>query len=163
MRARCLLVGLTCAVILTLTVGVGAPAGATTRQAVQQESAPNLANPDATANRLVNRFFTLVQGHDVAGLKKFLSPAFQLERADGSGTHKANYLTSLPSVQRFDITNLDATQSGSVLVARYLADATGLVNGNPFTPGPAPRLSVFTWNGSGWQLVAHANFNALGR
>jgi hypothetical protein len=35
------------------------------------------------------------------------------------------------------------------------------VNGKRFTPGPAPRLSVFVWNGRGWQLVAHANFNPL--
>ena len=54
-----------------------------------------------------------------------------------------------------------ATQAGPVLVTRYLATASGTVNGKPFTPGPAPRLSVFDWNGRAWQLVAHTNFDPL--
>ena len=48
-----------------------------------------------------------------------------------------------------------------MLVTRYLANVTGAVNGKPFTPGPAPRLSVFSWNGRAWQLVAHTNFDPL--
>jgi hypothetical protein len=38
---------------------------------------------------------------------------------------------------------------------------TGNVNGKPYTPGPAPRLTVFAWNGQRWQLAAHSNFNPL--
>jgi hypothetical protein len=54
-----------------------------------------------------------------------------------------------------------ATESNGTLVVRYLAVATGLVNGKSYTPGPAPRLSVFSWNGTRWQLAAHSNFNPL--
>jgi len=104
----------------------------------------------------------LIQHKDVAGLRSFLSPAFQVQRADGSALARDQYLTEpLPTVETFKITKLVATQAGSVLVARYLATVTGKVNGKPYTPGPAPRLSVFTWNGSAWQLAAHANFNPL--
>ena len=159
MRVRLLVGALAYAVVLAL--GVGASAGAAAAHPVEQRSAPKLTNPTATAKPLVNRFFTLVQHKDVAALAKFMSPAFQLERADGTGTDKATYLTALPTVQTFEITNLSAAESGSVLVVRYLATATGIVNGKPYTPGPAPRLSVFTWNGSSWQIAAHANFNPL--
>lgn len=159
MRGRFLVVVLTCAA--TLTFGIGESASGATAHAVQERSAPKLTNPTAMAKPLVDRFFTLVQHKDVAGLEKFVSPAFQLERADGSGTGKTAYLAALPTVQTFEITNLSAAQSGSVLVARYLATATGIVNGKPYTPGPAPRLSVFTWNGTAWQIAAHANFNPL--
>jgi hypothetical protein len=109
----------------------------------------------------VNRFFTLVEHHDTKGLDRFLSPAFQLERADGSGGTKAQYLANLPTITSFTISSPTATQTGSVLVARYLATIDGVVNGKAATPGPAPRLSVFTRNGGRWTMVAHANFNPL--
>lgn len=123
--------------------------------------APSLANPAAEAQPLVERFFDLLRAKDVAGLRDYLSPAFQVARADGTGVGKDDYLTNLPTVNSFTITDLTATAAGPVLVARYLATVEGTVNGNPYTPGPAPRLSVFSWNGSAWQLAAHANFNAL--
>ena len=39
--------------------------------------------------------------------------------------------------------------------------AEWIVNGKPYSPGPAPRLSVFVRDGKKWQIVAHANFNPL--
>jgi len=123
--------------------------------------APTLADPTAAAKPLVIRFFVLIARKDAAGLDQFLSPAFQVQRADGSSSDKAAYLANLPTVDRFYLSNLAATQANAVLVVRYLARVEGLVNGKPYTPGPAPRLSVFSWNGQRWQLAAHANFNPL--
>ena len=68
---------------------------------------------------------------------------------------------NLATINRFRISGLRATRAGTTIVARYLADVEGVVNGKPYTPGPAPRLSVFAWNGKRWQLAAHANFNPL--
>jgi hypothetical protein len=123
--------------------------------------APRLPAPVATAKRLVVKFFTLIKHKNVAGLRQFLSPAFQIQRADGSASGKGQYLKKLPSVLSFKLSRFVATHTGSVLVVRYLADVSGTVNGKRFTPGPAPRLSVFAWNGRAWQLVAHSNFNPL--
>jgi hypothetical protein len=123
--------------------------------------APRLADPTGTAKELVDRFFVLVADKDLAGLDSFLSPAFQNERADGSGGAKKAFLANLSTVNRFRITRLRATQAGATLVVRYLARVEGVVNGKPYTPGPAPRLSVFVWNGEDWQVAAHANFNPL--
>jgi hypothetical protein len=123
--------------------------------------APQLANPTSTAKQLVNRFFVLLAHQDRAGLQRFLSPGFQVQRADGSGAGKKEYLANLPTINQFDITQLRATQAGATLVVRYLAQVEGVVNGKPYKPGPAPRLSVFVWNGKRWQLAAHANFNPL--
>ena len=118
-------------------------------------------DPATTGKELVTQFFTLVQNKDTAGLKKMLSPAFQLERADGSGLGKNEYLKALPTVTSFELTDFAASRAGAVLAVRYLATATGVVDGKPYTPGPAPRLSVFVRNGKRWQIVAHANFNPL--
>jgi hypothetical protein len=135
--------------------------GAATARPATARPAPKLSPPVKTAKSLVTRFFTLIRRKDVAGLRGFLSLAFQIQRADGSSADKAQYLKNLPDVTSFKLSSFAATQAGPVLVTRYLANTTGTVDGKPFTPGPAPRLSVFTWNGRAWRLVAHANFNPL--
>jgi hypothetical protein len=101
----------------------------------------------------VNRFFALVARKDRAALESFLPPAFQVQRADGSGSGKKEYLTNLATIKRFEITGTRATKAGGTLVVRYLADVEGVVNGKPYRPGPAPRLSVFAWNGSAGSLA----------
>ena len=128
---------------------------------VPAASASQTATPEETARPLVVKFFKLIRDRDVAGLVTFLSPAFQVQRADGSGAGKAEYLDRLPIVRKFTLANLKATRAGATLVVRYLATVEGLVNSKPYTPGPAPRMSVFHWTGKRWQLAAHANFNPL--
>jgi hypothetical protein len=123
--------------------------------------APRLADPTAAATPLVTRFFDLLAHKDLAGLERFLAPGFQVQRADGSSSGKAEYLAKLSTIDTFSLSKLHATQAHGTLVVRYVAVVTGLVNGKPYTPGPAPRLSVFSWNGRRWQLAAHANFNPL--
>ena len=138
----------------TLLVG-GAPTAASARPA------PRLAHPTATARALVDRFLTLIVHKDHAGLQRLLSPAFQVQRGDGSGAAKREYLANLATINHFEVSKLTATHAGGSLIVRYLATVEGITNGKPYTPGPAPRLSVFSWNGKRWQLVAHANFNPL--
>ena len=131
-------------------------------------SAPSSASPAPTfedaatgAQPLVNKLFQLLHDKDSAGLEAFLSPAFTLQRADGSSADKADFIQRPADVVEFTISGLTATQAGNVIVARYMADVVGTTNGRPYSPGPAPRLSVFLWDGTDWLLVAHANFNPL--
>jgi hypothetical protein len=135
-------------------------AGASGTHAAKR-SVPHVANPTTTGKHLVNRFFVLLARKDRAGLESFLSPAFQVQRADGSGSGKKDYLANLATINRFELTRTRTTKAGGTLVVRYLADVEGVVKGKPYKPGPAPRLSVFAWNGKRWQLAAHANFNPL--
>ncbi len=123
--------------------------------------APKLKDVTGTATVLATRFLSLLEQNNVRGLKSFLSPAFQLQRADGSYAAKTAYLGSLPHITAFTISDVTATQAGAALVVSYKADIEGVTNGKPYAPGPAPRLSTFTWNGKIWQLTSHANFNAL--
>jgi len=148
-------------VLLSSTVVFTASAVAAATDATTTTAAIGSAAAVTTAKPLVTKYFTLIQNKDKAGLDKFLSPAFELQRADGSGSGKADYLQNIPTVQSFNLTNFTASRTGDVLVVRYLADATGIVNGKPYSPGPAPRLSVFKRDGKKWQIVAHANFNPL--
>jgi hypothetical protein len=110
---------------------------------------------------LIHRYFALVQHKNVAGLQRFLSPAFQIERADGSGGEKAAYLKDLPTIKKFRIRHVHGTEAGRVLVARYHAKIKGVLNGRSYAAGPAPRLTVFDWTAKRWQLAGHANFDPL--
>lgn len=126
-------------------------------------ASPAPVYPDAAggAQPLVTKLFQLLKDKDTAGLEAFLSPAFTLQRADGSSADKADFVQRPAEVIEFTISGLTATQTDGLLVARYMADVVGTVNGRPYSPGPAPRLSVFIWDGTDWRLVAHANFNPL--
>jgi hypothetical protein len=147
------------ALALAVVALVMAPGATATR--VSGRPAPQSSNPTGTAKQLVNHFFVLLAHKDRAGLQRFLSPAFQVQRADGSGAEKKDYLANLATINQFHISQLRATRADGTLVVRYLAQVEGVINGKPYTPGPAPRLSVFVWNGKRWQLAAHANFNPL--
>lgn len=117
------------------------------------------ANSSSLGRRLVDRFFTELQQHDVTGLRALLSPAFQVQRADGSRLGKAAYFRHLSTIRSFKIRNLATTSNGSVLVDTYEVSADEVVNGKLLQTAYAPRLSVFV-HAKGWQLIAHANFNA---
>jgi hypothetical protein len=147
---------------LVVLASVAAMAAAALASAApSRPPAPVYANPSPVGSALVNRYFDLLVHKDHAGLERFLAHGFVVLRADGSSQTKAEFLANLPTVESFSLTHVFATESNGTLVVRYLAVATGIINGKSYTPGPAPRLSVFSWSGTRWQLAAHSNFNPL--
>src|SRR5207247_10401039 len=92
----CRLVFVACVLALTFSSGLFASPSAA-------GPAPRLGNPTAAAKPLVLRFFVLLAHKDRAGLRRFLSPAFQVQRADDSASGKAQYLANLPTVHKFYI------------------------------------------------------------
>ena len=146
-------------VAVAVALIVGPSVAATPTSAARP--APRLAKPAKTARALSNRFFTLLVRKDVRGLRRFLSPAFQVQRGDGSGSGRKEYLAKLADIDTFELTAFHATQANGTLVVRYLATVEGTVNGRPYTPGPAPRLATYSWDGRRWRLASNANFNPL--
>jgi hypothetical protein len=123
-------------------------------------AAHRASGSDAAKGReLVERFFDLLQDQDLAGLRRFLSPAFQLQRANGTFANKAEYLEEPAVVESYELRDLRVTRDGKVIVARYDVVADVTIDGQPQSTEPAPRLSVFTKGGRRWQILAHANFN----
>jgi len=121
---------------------------------------PKVANPTKEGRRLATRFFTLLDGKPSPALKRFLSPAFQLQRADGTTATRAEYLKStIANVKSFSFTKVRGTIQGSSLVVTYTAVTDQIIDGKVYKKDPAPRLSVFHWDGRAWRLIAHANFN----
>jgi hypothetical protein len=127
-------------------------------------AAPSVSPRDASAEtqkgtELAEEFLNLLQDEDEKGLAKFLSPAFQIQRADGSYLNREEYLEAPAKVEFYEIEDLRATKTGNVYVVRYdlIADVT--IDGVQQSTAPAPRLSVFVKGKGGWQIAAHANFN----
>jgi len=137
---------------LALTVFLAAPASAA--------SAPRLKDPDATGEKLATKFLTLIQNKDTKGLTAFLDPSFQLQRADGTGATKSEYLANPATLTTWKIgPQLTAVQAGDVLTVRWQLEANVQIDGAQYRTTEAPRLSVFRWDGREWRIVSHANFN----
>jgi hypothetical protein len=124
------------------------------------DSSATLANPDQTGSELVNRYITLLKDKDTEGLRAFISDAFIIQRADGSNSEKAAYLQNIPEIGEFTITDVSALQANDALIVRWFLTVDEVINGQPYSGEPAPRLSTFVYQDGGWRLSSHANFNA---
>jgi hypothetical protein len=122
------------------------------------EATTSTAPMQVSDKELISEFFELLQAKDYEGLDDYLSPAFQLQRSDGSHATKEEYLENPSVVEDFDIVEVEGTRVGDVRVIRSSFVAIETIDGRPVSTDPAPRLSTFVWNGDRWQIVAHANF-----
>lgn len=123
-------------------------------------SAAETEDPSVTGRRLVTEFLTILVSEDRQQLDDFLADGFQLQRADGSGATKSEYLDAPAKVTAFSIgDDLTAVRDGDLLTVRWSVEVEETVAGSPLSGGNAPRLSVFVWGGDRWQMIAHANFN----
>jgi hypothetical protein len=125
--------------------------------APSERSAPK----QVTDHALVTELFELLHDKDLEGLDEYLSPAFQLQRTDGSHVTKAEYLQKPATVDHWEIHDVTGTRYGNTRIIRFVVTSDSLINGKRTVQEAAPRLSTFTWNGSRWQLAAHANYVAL--
>lgn len=123
-------------------------------------SSEQLADPAATARDLVTEFLTILSTEEAPGLDDFLADGFQLQRADGTGATKAEYLAEHPLVESFELGDaMSAVQDDDLLTVRWTVVVDEVVNGQPLSIDEAPRLSVFVRSDGEWHLLAHANFN----
>ncbi|MEQ8717640.1 MAG: nuclear transport factor 2 family protein [Acidimicrobiales bacterium] len=123
-------------------------------------AAPVLADVDATGRELATEFLTILQGGDTDVLGDFLADGFQIQRADGSGATKAEYLENPAEVGDFTLgDSVTAVQQGDVLTVRWTLEVSEAIDGTDFSGNEAPRLSTFVYVDGRWRLLSHANFN----
>ncbi len=121
-------------------------------------AAPALAQPSEDANAAVNAWLAAVASGDAGELQAILAPEFQIQRADGTGLDKAEYVDGgAANLSSFEATDLVATRDGDIMVVRYTLLVSETIDGEPMQ-ATAPRLTVFRWDGERWLVVAHANF-----
>ncbi len=107
---------------------------------------------------MATEFLRLLKNKDKPGLRRFLDPAFLLQRGDGSYLEKAGYLKDPSQVDGFKVRNIIATHHGDVRVFRFEAKTDQIVNGKKVPGVWIPRLSTFKKTGKVWRLISHANF-----
>src|SRR3954454_7219201 len=133
--------------VLTLFALVAAPAAAK-------------LGPNPTNRQLATEFLRILHAKDTKALKAWLSPAFLLQRADGSWLTKAEYLKNPAVIESYKVTDIHGTRTGDVRVLRYTVTTKQTVDGVLQSQDPVPRLSTYIKVGKTWQIVSHANFNA---
>ena len=110
--------------------------------------------------RLASEFLRLLQAEDRVGLDAFLNRALLVQRPDGTWLTKRQYLADPALVESYTVSDVHGTRSGDVRVIRYTVVTRQTVGGEQLSQAPVPRLSTYVKRRGGWQLVAHANFNA---
>jgi hypothetical protein len=114
----------------------------------------------ALGSQLVRRYLSDLHRHDLADLRSFLSPAFQVERADGRRQTKSDLLRNPPKIATYTIRRMRVTSDANVVVVTFEISINEVINGKPFHTGYAGRIATFVVVTKGWQLVGYANFNA---
>lgn len=154
-RARGLLTVLG-AVALVLLIG----AGCSGSSGSEGDSAPTLADPEATARDLVTDWLTVLRDEDADAVAASLAPNFQIQRADGTGADRTAYLAKPAVVEEFELgDDLTALQDGDTLTVRWSLRVTETIDGRDYDGVEAPRLTAFVWRDGRWQILAYGNFN----
>jgi hypothetical protein len=150
------------ALLVTALLAVSVVAGCSDDDDAAGDPAAQTAPQQLTDRELAAELPRLLKAHDMEGLDEFLSPAFQLQRTDGSFVKKKEYLQKPSQVDEFEILDISGTRYGNTRVIRFIARVEATVNGKRTGDEPSPRLATFVWNGTRWQLAAYANYVALG-
>lgn len=123
-----------------------------------------LHDPEATGRELAQRFLDILGDPNPAPLlKEFLSPAFQLQRSNGTFANKAEYVNQPASVARYTILDdaFRAYQDGPALTVRFRISIEEQINGGQLRKTEADRLGAFLRTADGWQLLAWSNFSPV--
>lgn len=145
--------------VVAAGVALGPLALSSCAQDESSDAVPVVTDVQATGRELATQFLTILQSGDKTALQAFLDDAFQLQRADGSGADKAQYLENPATVKSFTLgKELTAAINGDVMTVRWSVVGNVVINGKEIGKGEAPRLSTFVWHNGSWHLLSHANF-----
>src|SRR4051794_2887856 len=75
--------------------------------------------PNPTNRRLATELLRILQAKDYKALRAFLSPAFLLQRQDGTFLTKQQYLDKPAVVLSYKATDIHGTRTGDVRVVRF--------------------------------------------
>lgn len=137
--------------LVALVVTAAPAAAATPQQTLRDRSASGL--------ELMTAYSDLLVAKDTRALGRMISPAFIIQRTDGSWAGRKGYLRRLPDLRGFTFAEAVERRHGRILTVRMTATSVLFINGAEYRPDPSPLMGVWQWQGNRWQLVAQGNFN----
>lgn len=152
-RSNLLLIALVAAMALTVS-GIGLVAEAP----AAKPKTGVIKGKNPSKKRLATEYLRLLKNEDMPGLKRFLDPAFLLQRANGEYITKAQYLKNPAVVEEYRVRRIVMTRQPNVRVVRFEAWNVQRIDGLPVPAAWIPRLSTFIKRNGVWRLIAHANF-----
>lgn len=143
-------------------MALGLLAGLAGASLVGAASTAQAAMGEEDARAAIMTWLDALQTGDPSAVEAVLAPEFQILRSDGTGHDRTSYLTDLPKqTSKPELSQLAFGSNGDMIVTRYILQLEQTINNKP-VQASAPRLSVFRRSGSGWLIVAHANFAHIG-
>lgn len=149
------------AVVAIVAIAMTAVLVASTAGAATNRAAPKLKDPNATAEQLITNWLTALRDEDSAEIAASLAPNFQIERADGSGQNRAEYIAKPATVTTWTLGDFTALQHRGTLTARWSTTISEQIGDNEFRDVEAPRLTTFVWLDGRWKILSYANFNPI--
>lgn len=120
-----------------------------------------LNNPTKTCEQLTARFQKYLGAGMDAQLAQFVSPAFVIERNDGTTGSWPTYLTTHPTFTGWNISVDVAQFSSPVITCVAMTSTTQLVDGVSVVSVPTRNMSTYVWQRGAWRITSDARFNAL--
>lgn len=117
---------------------------------------------EAEAQEALRSVFAALMTGDPEQVRPYLAPEYQVQRSDGKGYDKEQYLAlSIPKIATMPtFRDLAITRNGDIVVVRLMLEIEETIEGK-VAERVSPQLMVFRIMPGGWQVVAAANFARL--
>ena len=121
-----------------------------------------VANEKGLGEKLLHQLWADMQKPDMEMIEKTIAEGFQSVHQYGSNNREQEIeLIKNLKLGKYTLSNIKITRNGPVIVATYFVSVEETIEGKQLSKKPAPRLSVFLKNDSGWKWIAHANLKPL--
>ena len=125
---------------------------------------PNLALAEGaaasttTGEQILITLWNDMEKGNFEAIEAMMDPAFQSVHDDGA-RNKEQELKLIRNLHLgpYELSDIQVTESGETLLITYKASVEETLDGKPTNTKPAPRLSIFQKQPSGWKWLAHAN------
>jgi hypothetical protein len=115
--------------------------------------------------KLERKMWTMILLKNMAAVESMIAPGFQSVHQDGARNRDEEIalLKGLDPV-KVQFSEFKVTEQGDTIIVTYGVSVTETIAGETLAnPDPAPRQSVWIKTPSGWQWIAHANLNPMGK
>ena len=121
-----------------------------------------VATEKGLGEKLLRQLWADMQKPDMEVIEKTIAEGFQSVHQYGPNNREQEIeLIKNLKLGKYTLSNIKITQNGPVIVATYFVSVEETIKGKQLSKKPAPRLSVFLKNDSGWKWIAHANLKPL--